>query len=113
LDAAYKLLGNIDEKFVEVVDLWAPTNESDKDKAYISTSCMFLLIIILFCKMLLMWDCSDKCDRCFTVDDSSSHFDTACQNILELYRAIEGKDIEFKEEKTEGETEGGDDDDNQ
>jgi len=73
LDPAFKLLGKIEEKFVEVVDLWKPTNDSSKDKAFISTSY-----------------------------DSSSHFDTSCQNILELYRAIEGKDIEFKEEKTDG-----------
>lgn len=77
LEPGLKLLGAIDEKFIEVVDLYAPKNDADKDKTYISTSY-----------------------------DSSSHFETASNNILELYRKITGKDIQFKEapagEATEG-----------
>lgn len=73
LDIGLKLLGTIDEKFYDIVDLWEPTNKDVEDNCFISTSY-----------------------------DSSSHFDTACVNILDMYREITGKDIEFKE-PTEGE----------
>jgi len=75
LDPGLKLLGEIDEKFFDVVDLYAPKNDSDKDKCYISTSY-----------------------------DSSSHFETSSNNILELYRKITGKDIQFKEPSAAGES---------
>lgn len=78
VEPGLKLLGAIDEKFYDVVDLYSPTNNADTDKTYISNSY-----------------------------DSTSHFETASNNILELYRKITGKDIQFKEPpQGEGDTEG-------
>lgn len=69
LEPGLKLLGNITEKFYDVVDLYEPTNDPETDRCFISTSY-----------------------------DSSSHFETASNNILELYEKITGSKIEFKEE---------------
>jgi len=70
------LLGEIDDKFLLVSDLYGPTNDSSKDKCYISTSY-----------------------------DASSHFESACQNISELYKSITGKDIDLTPKKKDDENE--------
>ena len=80
LEPALKLLGPIQERFVDVCDMYEPTNNCEVDKCFISNSY-----------------------------DSTSHFDSACDNILALYRKITGNDIKFK--KDEVTTEGGNDDD--
>jgi len=85
LEPALKLLGKIEERFVDICDMYEPTNDPQKDKVFISNSY-----------------------------DSTSHFDSACDNILSLYRQITGSDIKFKKEAEtagEGDTGGQDDDD--
>jgi Rab GDP dissociation inhibitor len=78
VEPGLKLLGEIDEKFYDIVDMYAPTNDPEVDKTFISTSY-----------------------------DSTSHFQTSSANILQLYRKITGKDLQFKEPPAgEGETEG-------
>jgi len=80
LEPALKLLGKIEERFVDICDIYEPTNDPAKDKVFISNSY-----------------------------DSTSHFDTACENILALYRKVTGRDIEFKKEaevKDDGDDDG-------
>jgi len=84
LEPALKLLGKIDERFIDICDMYEPTNDPQKDKCFISNSY-----------------------------DSTSHFDSACDNILSLYRQITGSDIKFKKEtesKEDADTAGQDDD---
>lgn len=65
---AYHLMGTIDEKFVDVSDLYVPINDGKEDKIFISRSY-----------------------------DATSHFETTCDDILDLYERITGQAFEFGE----------------
>eukprot|EP01113_Clastostelium_recurvatum_P030354 TRINITY_DN367_c0_g1_i1.p1 TRINITY_DN367_c0_g1~~TRINITY_DN367_c0_g1_i1.p1 ORF type:complete len:462 (-),score=163.35 TRINITY_DN367_c0_g1_i1:99-1421(-) len=67
LAPALALLGPIQDQFVSICDTYEPINDGTKDKAFISNSY-----------------------------DATSHFETVCLDVLNLYRRITGKDLVFK-----------------
>jgi len=66
------LLGPIAEQFVSLVDTFEPLEDGTKDKVFISKSY-----------------------------DATSHFETTCQDILDLYKRITGKDLVLKPKEQE------------
>jgi Rab GDP dissociation inhibitor len=72
LGEALKLLGDIDEKFVTVRDLFAPATDGTKDQVFISKSY-----------------------------DAETHFDAACRDIMDVYKRITGKDMDLTSAKKE------------
>lgn len=60
------LLGPVDEKFVEVVDLYEPLEDGQRDKCFISKGY-----------------------------DATSHFETTVEDVLDLYRRITGKNLDL------------------
>jgi len=74
LKPALDLLGPIAEQFVSVVDTFDPVEDGKKDKAFISKSY-----------------------------DATSHFETTCQDVLDLYKRITGKDLVLKPKEPEAE----------
>lgn len=64
--AGLALLGNIDEKFVEVTDVFEPNESGQRDKAFISKGY-----------------------------DATSHFETTVEDVLELYTRITGKVLDL------------------
>jgi Rab GDP dissociation inhibitor len=66
------LLGKIDESFISVSDIYEPIEDGTKDKVYISKS--------------------------FGAD---SHFGWECQDILDIYKRIMGKDMDLNPPKKE------------
>ncbi|PRW44504.1 Rab GDP dissociation inhibitor [Chlorella sorokiniana] len=64
-----QLLGKIDEKFVEVVDVYEPVEDGSRDKAYISKGY-----------------------------DATSHFETEIHDVMDLYRRITGKPLDLDKE---------------
>lgn len=63
------LLGHVDEKFMEVVDLYEPLDDGRNDKAFISKGY-----------------------------DATSHFETEINDVLDLYRRITGKPLDLEKE---------------
>jgi len=72
LQAGISLLGPVEESFFWVSDVFEPTDDGTKDKVYISKS--------------------------FGAD---SHFGWECQDILDIYRRIMGKEMDLTPPKTE------------
>jgi len=72
LKPALDLLGPIAEQFVSVVDTYEPVEDGTKDKVFISKSY-----------------------------DATSHFETTCQDVLDLYKRITGKDLVLKAKEPE------------
>jgi Rab GDP dissociation inhibitor len=72
LKPALDLLGPIAEKFISIVDTFEPVNDGTKDKVFISKSY-----------------------------DATSHFETTCQDVLDLYKRITGKDLVLKPKEQE------------
>jgi len=72
LEPGLKLLGPIDEKFPSVHDTFEPIEDGTKDKVFISSSY-----------------------------DAASHFETASQNVLDIYKRITGKDLDLTPKKRE------------
>lgn len=60
------LLGPIDEKFVETVDLYEPLEDGRRDRAFISKGY-----------------------------DATSHFETTVEDVLDLYQRITGKVLDL------------------
>lgn len=60
------LLGDIKEKFVSVNDVFVPVDDGEKSKVFISTSY-----------------------------DATTHFQTTCSDILDVYKRCTGEDIDF------------------
>jgi len=67
LAPAFQLLGPIQEQFISVSDTYAPVHDGSADKTFISTSY-----------------------------DATSHFETTCLDVLDIYKRITGKDLVFK-----------------
>ena len=63
------LLGHVDEKFVEVVDVYEPLDDGAADKAFISKGY-----------------------------DATSHFETEIDDVLDMYRRITGKPLDLEKE---------------
>jgi len=74
LEPALKKLGDIEEKFVYVSDIMEPLEDGKKDRCYISKSY-----------------------------DATTHFETTCEDVLDLYKRITGKDADLTPMKTEDE----------
>jgi len=74
LEPGLKLLGPIDEKFSSVHDTFEPVEDGTKSKVFISSSY-----------------------------DAASHFETASQDVLEIYKRITGKDLDLTPKKREDE----------
>jgi Rab GDP dissociation inhibitor len=72
LEPGLKLLGPVDEKFPSVYDTFAPVEDGTKDKVFITSSY-----------------------------DAASHFETATQDVLEIYKRITGKDLDLTPKKRE------------
>jgi len=72
LDAGLKLLGKIDESFFAVRDLLVPTDDGKQSKVFISKSY-----------------------------DPESHFQESCDDILDIYRRITGKELDLTPPKKE------------
>ena len=63
------LLGHVDEKFVEVVDVYEPLEDGTADKAFISKGY-----------------------------DATSHFETEIEDVLDMYHRITGKPLDLDKE---------------
>ena len=63
-----RILGNIDEKFVSVSDLYEPTDDGRESKMFISKSY-----------------------------DATTHFETTCDDILDIYERVMGEPFNFGE----------------
>jgi len=66
LKAAFDLMGPIIEKFTSVSPMLVPTDDGTSDKIFVSTSY-----------------------------DATSHFETTCIDILDLYKRVTGKDADL------------------
>jgi len=66
LDPALKLLGTVDDKFYSVRDIFEPISDGTKDNVYISKSF-----------------------------DPETHFGDSCNDILNIYKRIMGKDMDL------------------
>lgn len=66
LDAAYVLLGNVKEKFITISDVYVPVSDFS-DNVFITNSL-----------------------------DATSHFETATDNVLDLYKKITGKNLDLE-----------------
>eukprot|EP00889_Picochlorum_renovo_P005901 jgi/Picre1/32931/NNA_008260.t1 len=69
LNAGLSLLGHIDEKFVEVVDVFEPLDDGKTDKVFISKGY-----------------------------DATSHFETEIDDVLNMYERITGKPLDLDKE---------------
>eukprot|EP01110_Echinostelium_bisporum_P011968 TRINITY_DN6109_c0_g1_i1.p1 TRINITY_DN6109_c0_g1~~TRINITY_DN6109_c0_g1_i1.p1 ORF type:complete len:445 (+),score=227.07 TRINITY_DN6109_c0_g1_i1:21-1355(+) len=74
LDPAFALLGAVVDKFISITDTFVPKEDGTKDKVFISESY-----------------------------DATSHFETTCQDILNIYKRVTGKDLVLKEKPQEQE----------
>jgi Rab GDP dissociation inhibitor len=72
LEPAFKVLGNIEEKFFIIKDTFEPLEDGAKDQVFISKSY-----------------------------DATSHFETASFDILDLYKRIRGEDLDLTPKKEE------------
>ncbi|XP_064631856.1 rab GDP dissociation inhibitor alpha-like [Lineus longissimus] len=61
-----QLLGPIEKKFVAVCDLFEPTDDGTQSKLFISTSY-----------------------------DATTHFETTCTDVLDIYKRMMGKDLDY------------------
>lgn len=66
LKPAIAILGPVLEKFVYVSDIFAPTDDGTKDKIFVSTSY-----------------------------DATSHFETTCEDVMDIYKRVTGKDVDL------------------
>jgi len=77
LQAGIKLLGKVDASFFKVRDLFVPTDDGKKSRVFISKSF-----------------------------DPETHFQESCEDILDIYKRVTGKDMDLKPpKKDEGKSE--------
>lgn len=69
LAAGLALLGHVDEKFIEVVDVYEPLEDGTADKAFVSKGY-----------------------------DATSHFETEIEDVLDIYQRITGKELDLDRE---------------
>ncbi|KAG0255220.1 Rab GDP dissociation inhibitor alpha [Actinomortierella ambigua] len=72
LEPAYKLLGPIVDKFVDIVDICEPVEDGTKDELYISKSF-----------------------------DATSHFETVCDDVKDIYKRVTGHELILKQRTTQ------------
>jgi len=73
LKAGIDLLGKVDEIFFNIRDLYEPIEDGRKDQVFISKSF-----------------------------DPETHFDKSCEDILDIYKRITGKDMDLSPPKKDG-----------
>jgi len=66
LEGAFKFLGPIDKKFLYVQDVFQPKADNPADNIFVTKSY-----------------------------DATTHFETTCENIMEVYKQVTGKDFDF------------------
>jgi len=66
LEGAFKFLGPIDKKFIYVQDVFQPKADNPADNIFVTKSY-----------------------------DATTHFETTCENIMEVYKQVTGKDFDF------------------
>lgn len=66
LEPAFKILGTILEKFVYVSPMMVPKDDGTKDKIFVTTSY-----------------------------DATSHFETTCEDVMDVYKRVTGKDVDL------------------
>jgi len=66
LEPGIKLLGNVLEQFVNIEDTYEPLDDGTKDKVFLTSSY-----------------------------DATSHFETTCLDVLEVYKKITGKELDL------------------
>ena len=64
------LLGTVMEKFVKVSDVYEPLDDGTESKIFVSKSY-----------------------------DATSHFDTTCQDVLDMYKRVTGAEFNFSQVK--------------
>ncbi|XP_054752405.2 rab GDP dissociation inhibitor beta-like [Lytechinus pictus] len=75
LEPGIKLLGPITEKFISIVDQMSPKETAEQSQIFVTKSY-----------------------------DATTHFETTCDDILDIYRKITGEDFDFSKIKQEVET---------
>jgi len=76
IEPGLNLLGAITEKFVYISDLYEPLEDGTKDKVYISKSY-----------------------------DATTHFETVCDDVKDIYKRIMGKELNFEGKVKRGDEE--------
>jgi len=71
LKLAYELLGNTEERFTQVQDLFEPVEDGTKDNVFVSKSY-----------------------------DATSHFETVCWDVKDIYKRLSGHDLVVKKRMT-------------
>jgi len=66
LEGAFKFLGPVDKKFIYVQDVFQPKADNPADNIFVTKSY-----------------------------DATTHFETTCENIMEVYKQVTGKDFDF------------------
>jgi len=66
LKPAFDLLGNVIDRFTQVTPMYVPVDDGTEDKIFVSTSY-----------------------------DAESHFDSTCLDIIKIYKAVTGKDVDL------------------
>jgi len=75
LQPAFSIMGNIIEKFISVSPVYVPKDDGTKDKIFVSTTY-----------------------------DATSHFETTCEDVMDIYRRVTGKECDLSPPaKKEGE----------
>jgi len=75
LKPALDIMGPVIEKFFYVSDIYVPTDDGTKDKIFVSTSY-----------------------------DATSHFETTCEDVMDIYKRVTGKEVDLSPPaKKEGE----------
>jgi len=64
------MLGEITQKFVSVSDIYEPTDDGASSKVYVSKSY-----------------------------DATTHFETTCDDVLDIFRRVTGNDFDFTKVK--------------
>jgi Rab GDP dissociation inhibitor len=72
LEPAFKIMGTILERFVSVSPTFVPKDDGTKDQIFVSTSY-----------------------------DATSHFETTCQDVMDIYKRVTGKDCDLSPPKKE------------
>jgi len=66
LAPAFAIMGTIQEKFLYVSDNFVPTDDGTKDRVFVSSSY-----------------------------DPTSHFETTCEDVMDIYRRVTGKEVDL------------------
>jgi Rab GDP dissociation inhibitor len=69
LEYGLRMLGPIDEMFVNITDVHAPLSDGTADRAFISTGY-----------------------------DATTHFETTVRDVMDIYKRITGKDLDLSKD---------------